>query len=62
MSDKDYFVMLIHPNCGYTPLMENEDDIAKFQTNEDAVSAAINTSLGEVYGYEVFAWVAGCNQ
>ena len=53
--EKDFFVMLNTPDGGYTPMTTGYDDeMAKFGTYDDAVSAAQNTSLGDAFGFEVF--------
>lgn len=53
-----FFVMLDHPNCpgNYTPMDCGEDDfeLARFATKEEAEDAAKNSVLGKAFGYEVF--------
>lgn len=53
--DSDYFVML---NCQFgsvTILMDEEgDEVAFFETKEDADFAAYENPLGKAYGWEVF--------
>jgi len=58
--DNDYFVMLIHPSCGYVPLMEDDENMAKFETEEKAKDGAEGTCLGSSFGYEVFCMGMGC--
>lgn len=56
-----YFVMLNHPNVNVAavPLLksdaEDAGDIAFFETEEEAFSAAEKNDLGENFGYDVFA-------
>jgi hypothetical protein len=51
--EKDFFVMLNTQNGGYTPLMEG-DEIAKFETAEQAHDCAIQNLFGGHFGFEVF--------
>lgn len=51
---KDFFVMLFTQKGGITPLMENDDDIAVFETEEEAREAANRNSLGVWFGFEIF--------
>lgn len=55
MNTGPYFVMLYHPSCQYVPLMGNDDDIARFESESDAIACADSTSLGEQFGFEVFS-------
>ena len=56
-----YFVMLNHPdvNVAAVPLLKADakdaGDIAFFESEEDAFSAAESNDLGENFGYDVFA-------
>lgn len=50
----DYFVMVFFSDGNYTPLMENDDNIAKFETREAAQKCAEENPLGENFGYEIF--------
>lgn len=53
--DKDFFVMLNLPDGGYTPMITGDnDELGKYSTYEEAKSAAENSVLGEVYGFEIF--------
>jgi hypothetical protein len=63
MPDKnkgDFFVMLTTQKGGYTPLelctsiADDTSELAKFETKEDARSGALESVLGEQFGYEVF--------
>jgi hypothetical protein len=56
MSDKPFFVMLSTQDGGYTPMDcgENDFELAKFSTKEEAEKAAKNSTLGDWFGYEVF--------
>jgi len=53
-----FFVMLNHPSCAgnYTPMDcgDNDFELARFATKEEAEKAARNSALGENFGYEVF--------
>lgn len=57
---KDFFVILNTQNGSYTPLIGNDDDIAKFYTVEGARAAGKNSVLGECFGFEVFQ--IGCGE
>ncbi len=69
MTDKnngDFFVMLTTQNGSYTPLElctsigNDTSDLAKFETQELAEEGALNSVLGETFGYEVFEIGDGC--
>ena len=51
---KDFFVMLNHPNGGIVPMTDKEGDLATYDTKKDASDAANTTILGESCGFEVF--------
>lgn len=53
---KPYFVMLYtSADVGYVPMIDGDDnDLAMYDTEDEARSAAQNTSLGEAFGYEIF--------
>jgi len=53
---KDYFVMLRHPNPrnNGVPLMENDENIAWFETYTEASEAGENNWLGSDFGFVVF--------
>jgi len=69
MSDEnsgDFFVMLTTQEGGYTPLelctsiAYDTSELAKFKTKELAKQGAIDSVLGENFGYEVFEIGRGC--
>ena len=51
-----FFVMLNHPNPSVpaVPLVDDEGDVVFFDDRGHACFAAEESSLGEVYGFEVF--------
>lgn len=49
-----YFVMLRHPECGHLPMIDNDDNVAWFDTEQEAVAAGSDSFLGEGFGFEVF--------
>jgi len=50
-----FFVMLTTQSGGYTPLMSSKtDNIAQFETEEEARASAEDNVLGENFGYEIF--------
>ena len=62
MSDENkggFFVMLNTQKGDYTPLMlstdiaMDESEFAKFETREDARQGALNSVLGEQFGYAI---------
>jgi hypothetical protein len=53
-----FFVMLHIGENNYTPLMHS-DQIAKFDTVDDAMTAGEDNILGEVFGFEVFEMGTG---
>ncbi|WP_333879008.1 hypothetical protein [Methylobacter sp.] len=51
----DFFVMLFTQDGSYTPLEQaDKEDIARFETEEEARTAAESSLLGDMFGYEVF--------
>ena len=69
MTDKnngDFFVMLTTQSGCYTPLelctsIENStSELAKFETEDLAKAGALESVLGEEFGYEVFEIGGGC--
>lgn len=51
---RDYFVILYHPNGGYTPLLRDDDEMMFFSSREEAEKIAESSLLGSEFGYEVF--------
>ena len=54
LTDAPFFVMLTTQGGGYTPLMTEDDELAKFKTKSDAVDSARENILGHNFGYEIF--------
>lgn len=55
--ERNYFVMLEHPRGWPVPMIDSEsayDDLAWFETEDDARRCARQNPLGEAYGFEVF--------
>lgn len=56
----DFFVMLTTQEGSYTPLQtctnitECEAEFARFETRIKAREAALDSVLGDMYGYEIF--------
>ena len=50
----DFFVILNHPNGGYTPLMDDDFEISRFRTEYEARQAAEDSFLGSKFGWQVF--------
>ena len=57
----DFFVMLYTQNGSFTPMMVDDYDIAKYETEEEARLAAKDNPLGEAFGYEIFEIGIGCS-
>lgn len=63
----DFFVMLTTQKGDYTPLMlctdiiNDASELAKFKTKEAARNGALNSVLGENFGYEIFEIGTGEN-
>ena len=57
-----YFVMLRHPNGEYfLPLVDDDNEIMQFSSEDEARDGAKSSSLGSEIGYEVFNfWDSGC--
>ncbi len=52
---KPYFVILRHPNGEFIlPLVDDNEDIVQFSTEENARKGAESSSLGAEVGYEIF--------
>ena len=51
---KDFFVMLNHPSGGIVPMVDENEDLATYDTEEDARDAANNSFLGDACGFEIF--------
>lgn len=57
MSDKPkWFVMLCGNDGTPIPMMRDDDDVALFDSEEEAMRNASWNPLGEAFGYEVFEW------
>jgi len=53
--NKPYFVMLRHPNGEYIlPLVDDNNEMVQFSTEEDALNGAESSSLGSEVGFEAF--------
>lgn len=60
----DFFVMLNCQNGGITPMIEDtedtsENELATYNTEENARADAEDNMLGHAFGYEVFERGAG---
>ena len=53
---RDYFVMLNHPNKNIQamPMVDENENIAWFESEESARETAYGTQLGHAYGFEIF--------
>jgi hypothetical protein len=50
-----FFVILNHPNGGVVPLVDEEgEQVATFDTADDAAEAVQENALGRAYGGKVF--------
>ena len=56
-----FFVILYLPNGRYTYLVNEYDDLAIYETRNDARIAANSTILGSELGYEIFEIGTGDN-
>jgi hypothetical protein len=54
MIDKPYFVILNHPNGSVMPMVDDNDDLAMYESEVDARVAASGSMLGSEFGYEIF--------
>jgi len=55
--------MLQHPNGEYIlPLVDDENEIVQFATEEDARKGAESSSLGSEVGYEIFEFGEGAGR
>ena len=57
--NRDFFVMLYHPNGSYLPLTGDDDEMQFFNTVKEADRAAESSMLGSAYGWETFQMGAG---
>ncbi len=54
-TNSEYFVMLNLQRGGISPMTLGEDDeLALFETQEEAEASAKNNVLGDAFGFEVF--------
>jgi hypothetical protein len=64
MIDKPYFVLLNHQNGKVIPMMEDDENMAFFESEIEACECASKNPLGETFGFEVFelggGWSYGC--
>lgn len=50
----DFFVMLYTRHGSLTPMLDDDNEIAKFHTAKEAAEAAKKSIWGDMFGYEVF--------
>ena len=61
MDKRMWFVMLRSQDGRWPlPLVDLEDEIALFDSPEDARAAAIRNPIGEAFGYKVYPWAQRC--
>lgn len=51
---KPYFVILNCPNGGISPMVQEDGELATYDSYDDAAEAAEDNMLGNHFGYEVF--------
>lgn len=51
-----YFVMLSLNNGNPTPLVDGDGNPALFETEDDAMDAAVKNPIGDAYPFEVYPW------
>lgn len=51
-----YFAMIRHQKGHPMPLVDENEDVMLFDTEEEAAAAAKRTLMGETFGYEVYEW------
>lgn len=51
-----YFVMLRHPNGFPLPIVDDNENTILYDSRKEANEAGNSTSLGEVYGFEVYKY------
>lgn len=58
-----FFVMLNHPNKRVVaiPMTDEDDEMAFFNSEEDARKACENNSFAQAFGYEIFELGTGSN-
>ena len=56
----EYFVMLNLQRGGFTPMTNDDEELARFETQEEAEVGAKNNVLGGAFGFEVFC--RGCGE
>ena len=56
-----FFVILHHPSGGILPMIDEYDELALYETFDEAADAAENNILGQNIGYEIFeaGWGGG---
>ena len=51
-----YFILLRHPKGFPLPIMNDDDIIMLFDSEEDAEKCAQDNSFAEAFGYEILEW------
>lgn len=51
-----FFVMIRHQKGHPTPLVDEGEDVALFETEAEAKKAGEATLMGETFGVEVYQW------
>ena len=54
MIEKPYFVILNHPNGHYMPMVDDDENLAMFDSEISAIVAGNDHMLGSSFGFEVF--------
>lgn len=49
-----YFVMLNLPYEGITPIVNDDEEVALFETEKEAIDIADKNIMGAAYGYEIY--------
>lgn len=57
MKTTGWFAMIRHQKGFPMPLVDENEDVALFNTEEEASAAARRTLMGETFGYEIYEWV-----
>ena len=52
--DRPCFVVLNHPNGSVMPMVDDDDNLAMYDSEISAQVAASGNMLGSTFGYEVF--------
>jgi len=52
----NYFIMLHHPNGHPMPIVDEDDNVQLFPSEDDADECATHHGTAQAWGYEIYPW------